>query len=358
MKIFKAYSTIILVFLALFSQAQYSATGGTVTTIANGNSWANVADAVNDDGNRATVGLSGSDESDYIVVTNFGFEIPEDETVNGIEVTINKSHTNLFSYVTDLEVRLVQGGALVGSNRANFGGYPVFDVNYTYGSSIDNWGLTLEPDDINDSDFGVAIASQRVFGFGGSTARIDNVSISVFTTAPLPVELVAFDAELVGDKVDLTWTTASEINNDYFEIQKSQDGFVFQTVARVQGNGNSVNMIDYQYEDGLEASGKYYYRLKQVDFDGTYAYSETVYIDYVNQDPAEVFPNPATNINGFKNIKSEIAEAMITSMEGVTVHTQAISNHIPIDVRTLPRGWYIVQVKDGMDITYHKILIR
>lgn len=349
-----------LVFICLpfVVSAQYSAVGNSVSTLANGENWSNTSDAINDDGNRATVSLSGSEESDFLVVTNFGFAIPETETINGIEVTINKSHSNLFSYVTDLEVRLVQNGSLVGNNRANFGGYPVFDINYTYGSSIDTWGLDLEPEDVNDPGFGVAIASQRIFGLGGSTARIDNVSMSVSTTTPLPVELVAFELELKQDKVNLLWTTASEINNDYFEIQKSQDGFVFQTIAHVNGNGNTTQSFDYAFKDQLEQSGNYYYRLKQVDFDGTYAYSEVEFVSYKNIKPAQVYPNPAVNVLSFKNIESETFQVNVSSMEAVVVLQKQLSNGMPLDVSALPRGWFLIQIIDGTEITHHRVLIR
>jgi len=85
----------------------------------------------------------------------------------------------------------------------------------------------------------------------------------------LPVELMSFDGAFGNEGIVLNWTTASEINNDYFEIQKSPDGIAFSTISRVSGNGTTNQVQHYQYIDyEVYGNGLIYYRIKQFDFDG------------------------------------------------------------------------------------------
>ncbi|MEJ2495485.1 MAG: T9SS type A sorting domain-containing protein, partial [Ignavibacteriaceae bacterium] len=91
----------------------------------------------------------------------------------------------------------------------------------------------------------------------------------------IPVELTSFTAKVSGNVVNLSWSTATETNNLGFEIQcKTSDQFI--TVGFVDGHGTSTEIHNYSYTDSKVESGKYYYRLKQIDLDGTYEYSKVV----------------------------------------------------------------------------------
>jgi len=113
----------------------------------------------------------------------------------------------------------------------------------------------------------------------------------------LPIELLYFKARLVGNKVELFWETATEINNDYFTVEKS-DGKVFRQIAIVPGAGNSSTPKSYTSTDYDPFTGTSYYRLKQTDYDGKFAYSEIVSITYNPDVIADedneltIFPNP------------------------------------------------------------------
>ncbi|MCD6366177.1 MAG: T9SS type A sorting domain-containing protein, partial [Bacteroidales bacterium] len=120
------------------------------------------------------------------------------------------------------------------------------------------------------------------------------------TTAPLPVELLSFTGKLNGSQVDLLWETASEINNDYFTIERSDDAISFESIGRVDGKGNYNGLSSYSLIDFNPLTGISYYRLKQTDFDGKFSYSNIVSINYilpvtVIQPAMKLFPNPATN---------------------------------------------------------------
>ena len=90
---------------------------------------------------------------------------------------------------------------------------------------------------------------------------------------PLPVELLSFTAIRRNDNVQLKWQTASETNNDFFNIERSEDGRHWQTLGKMDGAGNSSETLAYTWTDQSPLRGLSYYRLKQVDFDGRYAYS-------------------------------------------------------------------------------------
>ena len=95
----------------------------------------------------------------------------------------------------------------------------------------------------------------------------------------LPIELLSFQAKPASSFVDVKWQTASEQNNDYFELERSENGIDFQLISTINGAGNSVKLLNYGYEDFQFVKSINYYRLKQVDFDGNYSYSAIIAVD-------------------------------------------------------------------------------
>jgi hypothetical protein len=93
---------------------------------------------------------------------------------------------------------------------------------------------------------------------------------------PLPIELNGFSYEILGKDVLLKWSTASEFNNDYFEVQRFNEDIKLTTIGHVSGIGNSTSLIEYSFIDDRPLSGVNYYRLKQVDIDDNFDYSETI----------------------------------------------------------------------------------
>lgn len=120
-----------------------------------------------------------------------------------------------------------------------------------------------------------------VTGPGGSLsgkyAHIDWFEISCISS--LPIELIDLHGKNIGDVNNIYWTTASEINNDYFSIERSSDGITFDEIERVDGAGNSTTIINYSIQDSEYKDGINYYRLKQTDFNGDFEYSKVIVID-------------------------------------------------------------------------------
>ncbi|MFH1003893.1 MAG: T9SS type A sorting domain-containing protein [Bacteroidota bacterium] len=128
-------------------------------------------------------------------------------------------------------------------------------------------------------------------------------SFSPFTLAstteenPLPIELLSFTAQLNGTQVALKWVTASEMNNDYFTIERaitpSPNGEGWSEIGTVKGTGNSNTILNYVFYDKHPYTGTSYYRLKQTDYDGKFTYSQIVAVHIGTIDIISIYPNPS-----------------------------------------------------------------
>jgi hypothetical protein len=103
--------------------------------------------------------------------------------------------------------------------------------------------------------------------------------ISLYDYSTIPVELTSFTANVTGRNIVLNWRTATELNNAGFQVERSTDSKSFTKIAFVPGYGTTTDAKNYSYTDNLVESGVYYYRLKQIDLDGSYKYSEIIEAD-------------------------------------------------------------------------------
>ncbi len=134
-----------------------------------------------------------------------------------------------------------------------------------------------------------------------------------------PIELISFDAKLNGGEVELNWITGSEINNDYFTIERSKDVLVWDEIKNVNGAGNSNQTLNYFEIDVEPLNGISYYRLKQTDFDGLYSYSEIISVNFDYQSNLTFYPNPTENILIIKGDKTEFEALSIFNVLGQNV---------------------------------------
>ncbi len=143
-----------------------------------------------------------------------------------------------------------------------------------------------------------SITSGLQIPFGAKSNRIITFA-SKNNINPLPVELTSFDAECYDGAAIVEWQTVSETNNDYFILEKSNGKEVFYEVARLQGAGNSNEIVNYEFLDKSLFDGDNYYRLKQIDFDGKETKFEVISINCDNQMSQEpvmhAYPSPFTN---------------------------------------------------------------
>jgi hypothetical protein len=143
--------------------------------------------------------------------------------------------------------------------------------------------------------YNIGVTSGNQGYFDGQTPPTCTQNI-VLNPDGLPIELLTFDAEMRDEKVFVKWITASEINNDYFIVEKSKDVRDWNQVGRIQGAGNSTTVLYYESIDKHPFRGSSYYRLKQVDFDGKISYGPIVYVNFESSLEINVYPNPTNNL--------------------------------------------------------------
>jgi len=161
----------------------------------------------------------------------------------------------------------------------------------------------------------------------------------------LPIELVSFYLLKQSEVVQLNWVTASELNNSGFEIQRSSDAKEWQRITFVEGAGNSNEILKYTFVDN-KPNMVNYYRLKQIDFDGAFEYSQMLYAELASNNNISIYPNPTNNtlnISGFD--RSEIKTIALYNNMGKLIRKISV-NTTKIDVSGLSSGYYFIQLKN------------
>ncbi|MDP3148567.1 MAG: ice-binding family protein [Ignavibacteria bacterium] len=149
-------------------------------------------------------------------------------------------------------------------------------------------------------DFKGNILAGTYITVNNASATIDGrtlglTAVTLGGASVLPVELTSFTAALNNNAIELNWNTATEVNNYGFEIERSKDNSDFENIGFVNGSGNSNSVKDYSFTDEQMLSGKYFYRLKQLDNDGAFEYSKVVEVDFKLLQTFELsqnYPNP------------------------------------------------------------------
>lgn len=186
----------------------------------------------------------------------------------------------------------------------------------------------------------------------------DNSSSSSITVTPaIPVTLTGFSASLINCQPTLNWFTLSEYNSDRFVIERSEGSATdWKTAGVINARGNSSTKIKYSFTDyNFNSSSKYvYYRLKMIDKDGAYKYSETLPVSInCNNSKISVFPNPVQNGKLYASVTGaqNNAEASLLSLSGqIILKTRFINGTNVLDVSNLSSGIYILSVIDGAGV--------
>lgn len=203
----------------------------------------------------------------------------------------------------------------------------------------------------------------------GYAQRTGYTSFSEFgigtTGGSLPITLYNFGGKMNKGCVQLDWTTLSESNNDYFIVERSIDGKIFNRINRVEGQGNTSQKTHYQVIDRDIKRSLYYYRLKQVDFDGTVDQLSTITVKTfaIGENHIKIYPQPAANTVHIKihsNFENEIQVQLLNSLaseviEEKTQLSEGINVH-DLNLSQLKPGFYVLLVSDGIN-TYRKRLI-
>ncbi len=252
---------------------------------------------------------------------------------------------------------------------SNYSANPTATVNFSYAAADDptSIGSDLKAQRWNDALSDCKWEAPLGTWMAGSPSYVQVSGLSNFSpwtltrgSHPLPIELLFFNAALNESVVNITWATESEINNDYFTIERSADGINFSIIDTVKGAGNSTSELHYARTDKNPLHGISYYRLKQTDFDGNYKFTEMVPVNFKGIEVISLQPNPAvSNITFLMNTSEEMeATYFITDIDGRLVKSERIIisegvSHLPVDISSLAQGMYIFKLvsDDNMHFT-------
>lgn len=249
----------------------------------------------------------------------------------------------------DASVRLLKAGTIVGNNYAlTTTQWPLTDNYVTYGGPGDLWGTTWLYSDINNINFGGSLSSNV---FNGS-ARVDHMRMTVYVTSVLPVQLVDFFATVENPGTITTrWLTASENKFMHFEVERSRNGSDFQYVGTVKAVGNSTVLNSYSFEDNDPIDGTSYYRLKQVDIDGTFEYSKIVAVDRKISNELTIAPNPIIDWAKVMSKDLKEAEFMVVNSNGQIIDFSRYDindDAFMINLKNAPDGnYFLIKNEDG-----------
>ncbi|MET0463290.1 MAG: CARDB domain-containing protein [Chitinophagaceae bacterium] len=161
------------------------------------------------------------------------------------------------------------------------------------------------------------------------------------TGVALPVELLAFDAVLQGDKTLLKWKTSDEVNSSHFQIQHSINGREFKDVGRISTN-NTVGIFNYQFVHNEPKTGTNYYRLKMVDIDGSFTYSPVKEVVMNGLIALQVYPNPAKQMITIRGLQVN-GTLQLMSVDGkVLKQINTMDNMMTMNLDGLPSGMYVI----------------
>jgi hypothetical protein len=343
--------------------------------VCSGVAWTNPGNITTPGSPYATASLTGHANSQWLEGTNYGFNIPSNASIVGIQVTISRySSSNAGgNSINDVNVSLIKGGTMTGDNKSTPTDWPTSLGTASYGGVSDLWGVLWTPDDINASNFGVTMYVYNQSSFS-RTAYVNYMQITVTYTLPLPIQMASFAANVVRDNdVEVAWKTVSETNNYGFEIyRKRGDAGDWTNIGFVQGHGTTLAAQSYSYLDRALPFGTYSYQIKQVDLDGK---SETFPLMTVNVGVApekltlgQNYPNPfnpstviefVVPMSGHATMKvyNVLGQQVATLFDGNAEAGRI--NSTRFDATNLPSGLYFYTLKSaGASETKRMLLMK
>ncbi len=238
------------------------------------------------------------------------------------------------------------------------------------GGLYNNWGN--EPDDFQGQDALGLSLNGWPFGVAGQWNDVDHINTLYFVvehSAVLPIELLSFTAHPLEKQIQLVWTTASEINNSGFEIERSSDGIDFKKITWQSGFGNSQNEIRYIFDDkSVSRNQIYYYRLRQIDLDGKFEFSNIVEAKILGEASIKISPNPTSdeiNVTVSDDLKNESLSFEIYDILGKQVFYKTIdlkkepSFQFSFQNANFSRGIYFLKIRNmNQEIVSKKLIFN
>ena len=258
--------------------------------------------------------------------------------------------TGNFNAIFPAQVTINPGGeVIIGGNVIGIGGDMTIDGSMTVDGDLTNIG-----------------------GDVGGSGDLDVGGTITGDTGGLPVEWLDIEAIAYEGKIKINWSTAQEIGNDYFTVERSINGFDFEPLDEIQGAGYSIELQNYSFIDTQPYVGLAYYRIRQTDYDGQSDVSSVVAIVFdpfklEGENQITVYPNPVHDeLNIYFNSvqKTENAHILIMDLSGRICLNDYFSVDryrlikLDIDRLTIARGFYILKIHSEENIYSSRILIE
>jgi len=225
-----------------------------------------------------------------------------------------------------------------------------------------------------------ASTTNDIIGFAAGSFTVKNGSAQANSTSDpnyytafgaggsLPIELQDFKVACKNGKAEISWVTTTETNNNYFTVERTEDGNDFETVATVVGAGNSIQSRYYSLTDSSAFSKSVYYRLKQTDYDGKSEYFNLISFDnchLISGLDVNLYPNPLAdeisyqfNLEASAHITIEIFDVLGKSIYSKELDVNKGNHLLKIDLSGISKGMYVFKISDGTAQILKKITKR
>lgn len=285
--------------------------------------------------------------------------------------------------------KLVRSGALeIPTDSYPFGGTPVngwgreidFDSAYTYNGShllieirhsgFSGTSRSVEAIGTAITGYGTLFSACWTGSYTGVSGSQGNFCVHRLTADdPVPVELISFRADIFNKVVNLSWSTATETNNSGFDVERKQTvSESWEVLGFVAGAGTTTEQQNYFYSDRNISSGTYQYRLRQIDFDGSYEYSSIVEVEVLTPSVYALEQNYPNPFNPVTNIRYSIAEAGLVKLAVydllgqevkllVNEFNEAGQHDFSFDASSLPSGTYFYKLETAKYSETKKMLL-
>ena len=276
------------------------------------------------------------------------------DLLNGFILESNKFYKTIdggLNWVLDPHIT----GFSVAAKFSSYDSSIVFIIGYNTYCSIDSGSNWIEFNELT----GTRVNSLSLPGIGiGYAVGEYGLILKYIDSAYVPVDLVSFQGTIMNNNVFLYWKTASEKNNYGFEIERSCDLTNWETRGFVKGNGTTTEENKYSYTDVIENTTKYYYRLKQIDYNGEYEYSSLIEVNVaypLNYSLSQNYPNPfnpTTSINFTLPLETSV-QIKLYDIRGCEIKT--------LINKEIKAGYYTIQISsEGLSsgVYFYKIITR
>jgi hypothetical protein len=284
------------------------------------------------------------------------------------------------------DAQISDTGGMTGANNARWTRVWYFDITNT--STTQNVNISFDLSDAGQNVTPVTASNYVLLqraglsgnwtevatasGIAGDVISFNGVSVAAdgyytlgsrnYITSPLPVTLLDFTGAYTEKGVELTWTTATEHNNDYFTIEHSANGVDFMPIATVKASGDSRTETTYRTFDPEPFTDRSYYRLNQTDYDGKITHLKIIAVNtYERNGVIEVIPNPSNGSFWFElpeGVSSSELKVLNSAGQEVPFNFTSMGSRVQVDALDLPRGLYLLKLITNRGMNSAKIVIE